>query len=109
MEDLPMEEIINECEGQEDEQKINLVEMFYTEDKAPIVNSYPPALAKACCDPFEYQVCLSTGEIIDFEHAEPISRDWVHLNKISGGRRAARGLNVAVEKIVWVADCPEGS
>lgn len=103
-----MEEIINECEGHKDEPEETLIDMFYGPDKSPVVNSYPPALAKACIDEFEYQACLSTGEIIDFESAKPISRQWVHLEGLQS-RKAARGLNVAVESIVWVADCPEGS
>ncbi len=78
---------------------------------------YPPALAKACGDPFQYAMKLSTGELIFFESAEPHSFDWVLIkppdDPIDKNNRdiplCDRGLYVRVSSIVWVADAPNGS
>lgn len=65
---------------------------------------YPPALAKACSDPFFYQLKLRTGETIDFESAEPINSEWVHIHDDH-----PRGMDVRVADIVFVIDAPNGS
>jgi hypothetical protein len=69
--------------------------------------SYPPALVKACSDPFGYRLRLRTGEAIDFSQAKAIDREWVHLD--ADGLRGIdvvgeRGVNVRVADIVWVCD-----
>lgn len=65
---------------------------------------YPPALAKACSDPFFYQLKLRTGDVIDFECAEPINSEWVHIDDYH-----PRGMDVRLADIVYVIDAPDGS
>ncbi len=76
------------------------------------------ALAKAVQDPFDYAMKLRTGEVITFESAEVIDREWVHLvlkpmeqqpksNTIAFP--AMRGVDVRISDIVWVMDAPMGS
>jgi hypothetical protein len=78
-------------------------------------SDYPPALHKACCDPFEYAIRLRTGETWEFEQADPINRDWVRIkfspyrSKDGVAFRFDRGVDVRVSDIVWVADAPHGS
>lgn len=88
----------------------------------PECNSkYPAALVKASCDPFDYALGLKHGEIIRFSEAS-IDGDWVHLNvdriyddeepnpiKRLTGLCFARGIDVRISEIAWVADAPEGS
>jgi hypothetical protein len=40
---------------------------------------YPPALAKACVDPFQYVMILKNETQIVFESAEIVDANWVHL------------------------------
>lgn len=89
----------------------------------PPYPSYPPALAKACYDPFDYAMGLTDGTVIFFEYAEPVSRLWVTIMGVRQGPRAVlqdgtsdrsnaifeRGLDVRVSQIAWVADAPYGS
>jgi hypothetical protein len=93
---------------------------------------WPPALVKACADPFTYACQLRTGLIVHFESAIPSRHaDWVHLRgshlssngpvveppvfmrntEFMHGRPMSfdRGLDVRVADIVWVADAPWGS
>lgn len=75
---------------------------------------YPPALEKACCDPFEYVARLTTGEVLHFRSADPIDRDWVHLKCGWLTDRGIfsmfdRGVDIRVDQIAWVADAPSGS
>jgi hypothetical protein len=81
-----------------------------------IQRSYPPALQKACVDPFDYALKLRTGEIWTFESAKAVSREWVCIvdfHENSGGQKPpfpfVRGVDVRVADIVWVADAPRGS
>jgi hypothetical protein len=92
---------------------------------------YPPALQKACVDPFDYAMMLRSGLVIYFELAEPVSAEWVSLTGIRAVVRSSkfspsdyqddtpgcrrdegpfpRGLDVRVDDIAWVADAPHGS
>ena len=80
------------------------------------------ALAKSCCDPFDYALKLKTGEIIFFESAKVVSKDWLHLNlndlhsdnqqteKLNKLQLPGeRGVDVRISEIVWVMDAPFGS
>jgi hypothetical protein len=77
---------------------------------------YPPALAKACVDLFEYALGLRDGTVIWFAVAEAIDETWVRLEGIGyvgdgHGRKAdwanfLRGFEVRVTDISWVADNP---
>jgi hypothetical protein len=73
------------------------------ESKCP--STYPPALRKACCDPFTYALELSSGQCFRFASAEIISPEWVHI--VGGGADQLgflRGVDVRVADIIWVAD-----
>ena len=72
---------------------------------------YKYALQKAYADPFTYELMLSTGLAITFEQADHLPDGWVHLRepKTAEGREFKRGLDVRLEHIVYVADCPMGS
>lgn len=88
---------------------------------------WPPALAKATYDPFDYAVGLKDGTVIFFEHATSCggNHEWVLLkfqdmhdrtaayqrsfNKTHGVGGNDRGLEVRVSEIVWAADAPYGS
>lgn len=91
---------------------------------------YPPALAKACWDSFDYALMLRSGTVIYFREARPVSAAWVTLNVIHAVMPASkfrpdvypepmfcrgdetvfpRGLDVRVDDIAWVADAPHGS
>lgn len=76
------------------------------------------ALAKACCDHFDYACRLRTGEVIRFSDCAIISKEWLNLtisefadqplqNKLAFP--AERGIDVRISDIVWVMDAPEGS
>lgn len=76
------------------------------------------ALAKAIHDPFDYALRLRTGEIVAFEFAEIIDKDWVRLTLKPHNNQppktrlpfpAPRGIDVRLSDIVWVMDAPEGS
>jgi hypothetical protein len=89
---------------------------------------WPPSLAKAVDDPFDYAMGLRDGTIIYFHHATfiPPDGEWVHLDL---GRNYVqdtplprhkmifntsnlghdRGVEIRVSEIVWVADAPHGS
>lgn len=87
--------------------------------EAKLVDSwgYPPALAKACCDLFDYACRLRTGEVLRFDYAHAVTPKIVNLshpdNDFSGclGRimlPCPRGIDVRVEDIVWIADAAGG-
>ena len=76
------------------------------------------ALAKACIDEFDYALKLRTGEVVYFEFARVLNKEWVHLtlkpredqptaNRIA--YPADRGVDVRLSDIVWVMDAPNGS
>lgn len=79
----------------------------------------PPALRKACCDPFDYACGLRTGEVVRFNQAE-VHGEWVTLRGMPDSKGAyeaidgmpypcPRGVDVRLADIVWVADAPNGS
>lgn len=88
---------------------------------------WPPALAKATYDPFDYAIGLKDGTVIFFEYATSCgsNHEWVSLqfqrihdgtpayqrsfNKTHGIGGNDRGLQVRVSEIVWAADAPYGS
>jgi len=75
------------------------------------------ALAKACCDPFDYALKLRTGEVVRFKFATIINADWIHLELEAEDQptdnripfKADRGMDVRLSDIVWVMDAPCGS
>jgi len=76
------------------------------------------ALSKACDDPFVYAMKLRTGEVLKFECAKMLNREWVHVTLHSVVNQpeenriaypADRGVDVRLSDIVWVMDAPEGS
>lgn len=108
--------------------------IFTSDEFRALHYGYPPALAKACCDSFDYALGLKTGQIIYFDEAEPRGRRWVHLDGVKSyghikpnadardegwvtgrdGKRYEgalfdRGVDVAIDAIAWVADAPHGS
>jgi len=114
-------------------QEARLLAAFGPEPEWPERHFLPPALAKACNDPFDYALRLVTGEVIFFNEAE-LHGQWVHLKGCGvhsandGSLRAhhrnntyghddeyalpieaARGLDVRIDHIVWCADAPDGS
>jgi hypothetical protein len=77
-----------------------------------------PALAKSCMDPFDYACRLRTGEVVFFEGATIVNKEWITLTlkpqesqpkfdclKYPG----PRGIDVRISDIVWVMDAPNGS
>lgn len=102
--------------------------LIYGPHGAPGMRGYPDALAKAVFDQsFDYALRLRTGEMIEFVGATPRPGGWVYLNveyhydpvsrTHSKGQHQtakhpylfARGVDVRVSDIVWVADAPNGS
>lgn len=101
--------------------------LFYSAVCAECARLYPRSLLKATCDPFDYALRLSTGEIIRFNQAE-IHGEYVELRVFStltdnqdfheaflGESNEtlpfsfARGIDVRADAIVWCADAPNGS
>lgn len=93
---------------------------------------WPPWLVKATFDPFVYAVGLRNGLTLTFNEAEQMqgSSEWVRLLGVAqftlpssntvgleeapfvvgaGPYTFARGLEVRLADIVWVADAPFGS
>jgi hypothetical protein len=78
--------------------------------------AYPSALVKAMFDPFDYACGLIDGTVIRFGEAQ-IQGKWVHLNPRAVDQPEQRGLpfamergvDVRIDRIVWVADAPQGS
>lgn len=84
---------------------------------------YPPALQKACCDPFDYAMGMRNGLVFRFCEASPVSREWVFVDGIKRAHEMhgvgepvpfenmtmERGMYVRVAEIAWVADGPNGS
>lgn len=84
----------------------------------------PPAIEKACCDPFEYGCCLRDGRIVYFGSAawSEHSPQWVTLLDVKSMSPEAtangrplhsfnfdRGIEVRICDIMWAADAPYGS
>lgn len=86
-----------------------------------ITLGYPPALAKACHDEFDYAMRLRTGELLRFGAAKAVNREWVTIifdvgtfcpsghNLFGQPWPLPRGVDIRVDSIAWVADAPEGS
>ena len=88
-------------------------------------SGWPPALAKASVDEFDYAAQIRDVGIVLFSLAEPAGRGWVRLYGPSDGHGGyafsctdksqaipfpcSRGIEVRLSDIVWVADCPEGT
>ena len=83
---------------------------------------YPPALAKACWDPFLYGLQLKNGTTIFFREATAINKDWIRIRELEhdhpdfGGEINSchalgdhRGIEIRVSEILWVTDAPWGS
>jgi hypothetical protein len=88
---------------------------------------WPPALAKATHDSYDYAIGLKDGTVIFFERATSCggNHEWVSLwfqslhdgttayhrsfNKTHGIGGNDRGLEVRVSEIVWASDAPYGS
>lgn len=91
----------------------------------------PPSLEKALTDSFHYAMELKNGMVIEFESASLCGK-YAHLDGISDvyernapenvfvgeyfGRnlkvfksKYPRGIDIAIDEIVWVCDAPEGS
>lgn len=85
--------------------------------RVAILRSYPPALSKACDDPFDYIMHLKCGVTIRFREATPVSTGWVRINVIEDDGTSVRlpidcnfnrGIDVRVSQIAWVADVGDG-
>lgn len=74
--------------------------------------NWPPALIKALSDPFEYTVCLSSGEVWIFERAEYVNNDFVKLHGLinlgNDDFEYPRGIEIRVSEITSIADAPRG-
>jgi hypothetical protein len=94
-----------------------------TKDEAFLIEEwgYSEHLAKACIDYFDYAIGLVDGTIWRVHEMDAISRDWVRIKPESFMNNAdrcgdaptpfpfARGVDVRVSCIMWVADAPHGS
>jgi len=77
-------------------------------------------MEKASIDPFDYAVCLVTGEVYYFEDLI-VSGDFIRLRNVrervgpnigrdkGGNPSFDRGLDIAINAIVWICDAPYGS
>lgn len=80
---------------------------------------YPPSLAKACVDQFDYALMLKNGVVYRFTEAEIINKDWVRIKGTLDAMQMHsesppdmtfdRGIDMRVSEIAWVADAPNGS
>ena len=83
---------------------------------------FPPALAKAIMDPFDYAIGLRDGKIIHFSEAkfDIHNPGWIHLDEVQAEGKAQakgisipypldRGVDVRIADIMWAADAPNGS
>jgi hypothetical protein len=77
---------------------------------------FPPALMKATMDHFQYAAEIRGLGVVEFDEASPCAAEgWVHLYGLVGkGEKELpypfrRGIDVRLEDIRWIADCPHGS
>lgn len=81
---------------------------------------WPPALAKASCDPFFYAAFVEDLGVVIFTDAEHVSPGWVRLMPAEPDHYDSsdierlpfafdRGVEVRLSSIKWVADAPWGS
>ncbi len=68
-------------------------------------------LTKACYDPIDYSVTLTTGEEIRFTEAEYLGGDFILLKGITKGPQMnwERGISVNLSQIVYAVDVPGGT
>ena len=86
-------------------------------EKRLMAKGWPPALAKAAYDPFDYALKLRNGDVIFFERAdESWSDEWaiIYPHDIHGSTNTVnlgydRGLDIRIADIVWACDAPFGS
>jgi hypothetical protein len=101
------------------EDKRMLQEMLFDaeqEERQLAASGYPPSLAKATMDEFDYAVGLSNGVVIRFRRAVP-NGQFVTLKEVEelfpgiGRPRYPldRGIDVRLTSIEWCADAPAGS
>ena len=87
------------------------------------------AIDKACEDPCSYALGLTTGEVFAFQVAHERKDGWLHLEgfgawnedgvlyfppgtycpDVDGGVNLRRGVDIRRDKVLWVADFPDGS
>lgn len=80
---------------------------------------YPDALIKACYDEFGYAAGVVGLGTVRFQSATPQGLSWVHLDLLYTDAPAvdppvqefcfARGVDVRLRDIAWVADAPMDS
>lgn len=78
---------------------------------------YPESLLKAVVDPFDYALCLRSGDVVRFESARLRGafvhlkgvREWDHESAEWPGFTFDRGVDVRRADIVWCCDAPQGS
>jgi len=105
-----------------------MTQQQYTEDEL-LARGWPPALAKAGIDFFDYALGLRNGTVLRFNEARYIDQEWVHLSagcepryeglemlwpplgehRDMGPLCFQRGIDVRLMEIAWVADAPYGS
>lgn len=110
---LPASSLMKEWEGRLREVETLEEEDHFTDPSGEI----PPALIKALTDqPWTYRLGLRNGQVIHFSGARLVpGGKWVTLVGDGGNHvemsdvSFARGLNVRVSDIAWIADAPNGS
>jgi hypothetical protein len=77
---------------------------------------WPDVLIKATHDPFDYACYIEGIGEIRFGAATRAGKGWVRLEAGTQGDQLTklghafeRGVEVRVDRIVWVADAPDGS
>jgi|SRR5215472_15489335 hypothetical protein len=86
------------------------IEATAREERRLVSLGYPPLLAKATIDPFDYALGLRTGETIHFGEAAELVEGWVRLHKLRPGNKDDfQVLEVRVADIVWCAESANGS
>lgn len=92
----------------------------YPTEEELVAYGWPAALAKAAVDPFAYTAGIAGLGIVAFESAHFLTPEWVRLaeatlitvtepwgpvtTRATIASRWARGLEVRVSAIIWVAD-----
>lgn len=79
---------------------------------------YGPTLIEATVDPFDYALCLRTGQIIRFVSASIHGRFVILSDGGNGNGKGIegldpfpcpRGVEIRVDDILWIAKAPQGS
>jgi len=71
-------------------------------------------IGKAICDPFSYALKLIDGEIIYFHEARPCTEKTIKIffdqpREYENLGFPERGMEIFVDKILWIVDAPNGS